>query len=82
MGKRVTRLSISVPNELAKAVRRRVGVRGLSSFVARAMAHELEREQLGTYLAEMDTDFGPVPKKVLAVARAEWRECSSPTRKH
>ena len=56
--------------KLAKAVRRKVGVRGLSSFVARAMAHELEREQLGSYLAEMHRDPGSVPKKVLALACA------------
>lgn len=32
--------------DLATAVRRRVGARGLSGFAARAMVHELEREQL------------------------------------
>ncbi len=74
MGKGAAKLSISVPDELAKAVRRKVGVRGLSSFVARAMAHELEREQLGSYLAEMDRDLGSVPKKVLALARSAWPE--------
>jgi|CZKU01.1.fsa_nt_gi hypothetical protein len=74
MGKGAAKLSISVPDALAKAVRRKVGVRGLSSFVARAMAHELEREQLGSYLAEMDRDLGSVPKKALALARAAWPE--------
>jgi hypothetical protein len=74
MGKGAAKLSVSVPDALAKAVRRKVGVRGLSSFVARAMAHELEREQLGSYLAEMDRDLGSVPKKVLAVARSAWPE--------
>jgi Arc/MetJ family transcription regulator len=74
MGKGAAKLSISVPDALAKAVRRRVGVRGLSSFVARAMAHELEREQLGSYLAEMDRDLGSVPKKVLALARSAWSQ--------
>ena len=74
MGKGAAKLSISVPDELAKAVRRKVGVRGLSSFVARAMAHELEREQLGSYLTEMDRDLGSVPRKVLALARAAWPE--------
>lgn len=74
MGKGAAKLSISVPDALAKAVRRKVGVRGLSSFVARAMAHELEREQLGSYLAEMDRDLGSIPKKVLALARSAWPE--------
>jgi hypothetical protein len=74
MPRGAAKFSISVPDELAKAVRRKVGARGLSSFVARAMAHELEREQLGSYLAEMERDFGPVPAKVLSVARAAWPE--------
>jgi hypothetical protein len=74
MAKGAAKLSISVPDELAKAVRRKVGARGLSSFVARAMTHELEREQLGSYLAEMDRDLGPVSKRALALARSTWPE--------
>jgi hypothetical protein len=74
MAKGAAKLSVSVPDELAKAVRRKVGARGLSSFVARAMAHELEREQLGSYLAKMDRDLGPVPTKMLTLARSTWSE--------
>lgn len=49
--------------DLAKAVRRRVGTRGLSGFVARAMRHELQREQLEGFIAEMDDALGPVSEK-------------------
>lgn len=38
---------MSKPADLARSVRRGVGPRGLSGFIARAMQHELEREQLG-----------------------------------
>ncbi len=72
MSKGAAKLSVSVPLELAKVVRTRVGARGLSGFVARAMRHELEREQLGAFLAELDEDLGEVPKKVIAKARAAW----------
>jgi hypothetical protein len=72
MGSQAAKLSVSVPNDLAKAVRKRVGTRGLSGFVARAMRHELEREQLATYLAEMEEALGTVPKRTLAAARAAW----------
>jgi hypothetical protein len=48
----VQKLSISVPKDRARLVRRRVGSRGLSSFVARALRHELEREQLADHLAQ------------------------------
>lgn len=72
MSQSAAKLSVSVPLELAMAVRRRVGARGLSSFVARAMEHELEREQLGSYLAELDAEHGPVSKSALARARRAW----------
>jgi hypothetical protein len=72
MSESVAKLSVSVPIELAKAVRLRVGGRGLSGFVAQALAHELEREQLGSFLEELDADLGPVSKSSLATARKSW----------
>ena len=72
MGQPAAKLSISVPSEVAAAVRRRVGARGLSGFVARAIAHELEREQLGAFLAELGQKLGPVSKAELSKARQAW----------
>ena len=66
------KLSVSVPLELATAVRRRVGSRGLSGFVAKAMAHELERDQLGAFLTELDELHRPVSTSELAKARRSW----------
>lgn len=72
MSEPVAKLSVSVPSELAKAVRRRVGGRGLSGFVAQALAHELEREQLGSFLDELNEELGPVSESSLASARKSW----------
>jgi hypothetical protein len=72
MAQPAAKLSVSVPAELATAVRRRVGARGLSGFVARAMAHELEREHLGAFLGELEALHGPVSKSALAKARRVW----------
>lgn len=66
------KLSVSVPSKLVAAVRRRVGPRGVSRFVAQAIAHELEREQLGAFLAELDREHGPIPKATLSQARRSW----------
>lgn len=66
------RLSVSVPSDLALAMRRRVGARGVSGFVARAIAHELEREQLGEFLEELDRTLGPVAPEELRKARRAW----------
>ncbi len=72
MGQPAAKLSVSVPSELAVAVRKRVGARGLSGFVARAMAHELEREGVGALLEELEAKVGPPPKSELARARKTW----------
>jgi hypothetical protein len=72
MAASAAKLSVSVPSDLAREVRRRVGPRGLSGFVARAIAHELEREQLATFLAQLDRDHGPVSKADLRDARRAW----------
>jgi hypothetical protein len=57
----VTKWSVSVEETLALRVQSHVGDRGLSGFVARAVEHELERDLLDEYLAELDDEFGPVP---------------------
>jgi hypothetical protein len=72
MSQPAAKLSVSIPQDLATAVRRRVGARGLSGFVAQALAHELEREQLGSFLAEMDAARGSVSTVELAKARRVW----------
>ena len=74
MGEPAAKLSITVPSALAAEVRKRVGARGVSSFVTRAIAHELEREQLTAYLEDLDREFGPVPKEALTDARRAWRK--------
>jgi hypothetical protein len=66
------KLSISMPRKLAVAARKRAGRRGLSSFVAQAVARELERQALGQFLDELDESLGPVPERVLRSARRAW----------
>ena len=72
MSQPAAKLSVSVPGELAEAVRKRVGTRGLSGFVARAMAHELEREGIGVLLGELEQQLGPPSKAEMARARKAW----------
>ncbi len=71
MSETAAKLSVSIPHDLAQAVRRRVGPRGLSGFVARAISHELEREQLGSFLDEPEESAGAVSKKEISRARTE-----------
>ncbi|HVU00881.1 MAG TPA: hypothetical protein VHE30_03985 [Polyangiaceae bacterium] len=72
MGQPAAKLSISVPGELAAAVRKRVGARGLSGFVARALTHELEREGVRMLLLELEQELGPPSAADMARARKAW----------
>ena len=72
MPQTVAKLSVSIPADLASTVRRRVGARGLSGFVARAVAHELEREELQSFLGELDKIHGSVSSAELTKARRAW----------
>ena len=72
MAQLAAKLSVSVPGELALAVRKRVGARGLSGFVARALAHELEREGVRTLLVELENTLGSPSKADLTRVRKVW----------
>lgn len=72
MGQPAAKLSISLPGELAAAVRKRVGSRGLSGFVARALTHELEREGVRVLLHELEQELGPPSASDMAKARKAW----------
>jgi hypothetical protein len=72
MAQPAAKLSVSIPGELAKALRKRVGARGLSGFVARAVAHELEREGVRALLDDLDEQLGQPSQADLTRARKVW----------
>lgn len=68
----VAKWSVSVEEDLAARVESRVGDRGLSGFVARAVEHELERDLLDEYLIELDAEFGPLPEGMVQDFDNSW----------
>lgn len=66
------KISVTVEEELVDAVQGRVGARGVSGFVSRAIRHELEREELGELLADLEEILGPADKELLAEAAAAF----------
>lgn len=68
----VRKWSVSVERDLAARVEDRVGNRGLSGFVARAVEHELERDILAEYLEELDVVFGAPPAELAEQIDDEW----------
>ena len=68
----VEKWSVSIDEALAARVESHVGDRGLSGFVARAVAHELERDTLDEYLTELDDLYGRVPEELVARVDELW----------
>ncbi|MEU4232727.1 hypothetical protein AB0F17_51255 [Nonomuraea sp. NPDC026600] len=56
-----TRVSLSLPEGTAEAIRRRVGKREFSSFIAAAVERELRGQILDEYLADYEHRNGLVP---------------------
>jgi post-segregation antitoxin (ccd killing protein) len=72
---RMARVNITVPDELL-AQARAAGL-SISRVTSAALAEELDRRtkiaELDAYLAELDTELGPVPAAEAAAARA-WAD--------
>jgi hypothetical protein len=66
------KISVTVDEELVVALHGRVGSRGVSGFVSRAIRHELEREELSELLAELEQTLGPPDARFVADAAAAF----------
>ena len=55
-----TRVSLSLPEGTTEAIRRRVGKREFSSFIAAAVERELRGQILDEYLADYERRSGPI----------------------
>jgi hypothetical protein len=66
------KISVTVEEDLVDALQGRVGTRGVSRFVTRAIRHELERDELGDLLAELEAQLGPPDERLVAEAVASF----------
>ena len=71
-GSRVKKVSVSMPEELAEAVRARTGSGGFSRYVTEAVDREIRHDLLGELIEELEAEYGPVPEHLLEEARREW----------
>ncbi|MFE7840914.1 hypothetical protein ACFU53_34130 [Streptomyces sp. NPDC057474] len=55
-----TRVSLSLPEGTAEAIRQRVGKREFSAFIAEAVERELRGRILDEYLADYEQRKGPI----------------------
>jgi hypothetical protein len=71
-GSRVRKVSVSMPEELAEAVRARTGSGGFSRYVTDAVDREIRHDLLGELIAELESEYGPVSQQLLDEAGREW----------
>jgi hypothetical protein len=69
---KVRKVSVSMPEELAEAVRARTGAGGFSRYVTELLEREIRRERLGELLDELEAEYGPVPPEIREQTRREW----------
>lgn len=69
----VSKVSLSIDEDVLAEARERAGRRELSSYVNEALRRQLQRDRLAELLAEMDAESGPVPDDVMGEARQLWR---------
>ncbi|MBB5778288.1 hypothetical protein AB0L65_05015 [Nonomuraea sp. NPDC052116] len=72
-----TRVSLSLAEGTAEAIRRRVGKREFSAFIAAAVERELRGQILDEYLADYERRNGPVPAEEQERARQVFDEVFS-----
>lgn len=69
-----TRVSLSLPEGTAEAIRARVGKREFSAFIAAAVERELRGQVLDEYLADYESRKGPVSAQAKQEARQVFDE--------
>jgi Arc/MetJ-type ribon-helix-helix transcriptional regulator len=65
--------SVSLPEELAEAVRSHVGAGGFSAYVAEALEHRVAVDKLGELVADFETRNDPLADADVEAARAVLR---------
>ncbi|MFF4105261.1 hypothetical protein [Streptomyces sp. NPDC001903] len=68
------RVSLSLPEGTAEAIRSRVGKREFSSFIAAAVERELRGQILDEYLADYEQRQGPLSAESQQTARRVFDE--------
>jgi Arc/MetJ family transcription regulator len=66
----MTKLSVTVEDDLVDELRERAGDRGISAFVNQAVRHELQLARLGELLGDLENELGPPDEGMVAEALA------------
>jgi Arc/MetJ family transcription regulator len=77
----MSKVSLSIDEDVLAEARARAGRRELSSYVNEALRRQLQRDRLAHLLAEMDVESGPIPDDVMEEARRLWRGSAAKPRR-
>jgi Arc/MetJ-type ribon-helix-helix transcriptional regulator len=69
---KVRKVSVSMPEELADAVRARTGTGGFSRYVTDAVQEQVRQDLLDELAAEFEARYGPIPEELVEQAMREW----------
>jgi hypothetical protein len=69
---KVRKVSVSMPEELADAVRARTGAGGFSRYVSDAVQEQVRLDLLDDLIAEFEAKHGPIPEELVREAMREW----------
>ena len=69
----VSKVSLSIDEDVLSEARGRAGRRELSSYVNGALRRQLQRDRLAELLTEMQAESRPIPDDVMKQARQPWR---------
>jgi hypothetical protein len=69
----VSKVSLSIEEDVLNEARVRAGRRELSSYVTDALRRQLQHDRIGELLAEMEAESGPIPEALAEEARQLWR---------
>src|ERR1700733_1649109 len=69
---RVQKVSVSMPEDLAAAIREHTGPGGFSRFVAEAAERQLKSEEFRELLEELRAEAGPIPAELEEQVTREW----------
>ena len=71
-GGKVRKVSVSMPEELAEAVRSRTGAGGFSRYVTDAVQEQVRLDLLDELSAELQAEFGPFDEQQVRQAMKLW----------
>jgi Arc/MetJ family transcription regulator len=69
---RTEKVSLTLDEELLAEAREVVGTRKLSSYVNRALRHQLQHDRVAGLLAELEQEHGPIGPEILEEVRKAW----------